>query len=107
MRRIIFTILIISFVNISFSKIQTIPKSKAEYVISLIHISSTTKIIIAAENFSKAYSNVWLSSVIIKDGYLVFSKGDAIHSWYIENAIFIEKEDDVITIHLNERIGVN
>ena len=82
-------------------------KSKAEYVISLITDNDIASVRISAENCHRAYAVDWLGRVSVKNGLLVFSKGSASHAWDIEDAVAIEKIDDMIIIRLPDRIGLD
>ena len=92
----------------SFSYGQTKEKNKltdAEYVMKLVQHSSTKSIEIITPSFHKEYSNVWLASVSAQDKFIVFKKGNKIHSWNLTSAVFIEKtETGAIKIRLSEVI---
>jgi len=81
--------------------------SKAEYVIALITDTQIASVRISAENCHRAYSDDWLARVAIKNGLLVFSKGNTSHAWDIEDAVAIDKVDDMIVIRLPDRIGLD
>jgi hypothetical protein len=91
----------------AFSQKATEQKTKAEYVISLITDNDIASVRISAENCHRAYSVDWLGRVSIKNGLLVFSKGNTSHAWDIEDAVAIEKVDDMIIIRLPDRIGLD
>jgi hypothetical protein len=81
--------------------------TKAEYVIALITDNEIVSVRISAENCHRAYAVDWLERVSIKNGFLVFSKGKISHAWDIEDAVAIEKVDDMIIIRLPDRIGLD
>jgi hypothetical protein len=75
----------------------------ANYVTSLLGTSTIAEVRIIAGPLQKVYSKEWTSSCTVKDGFLIFKKNDNQHSWDIENAVLIEKNNDVIFIHLSDR----
>jgi len=81
--------------------------TKAEYVIALITDNEIASVRISAENCHRAYAIDWLERVSIKNGFLVFSKGKISHAWDIEDAVAIEKVDDMIIIRLPDSIGLD
>ena len=88
---------------------QTAPEhvTKAEYVIALITDNEIASVRISAQNCHRAYAIDWLERVSIKNGFLVFSKGKISHAWDIEDAVAIEKIDDMIIIRLPDTIGLD
>jgi len=91
----------------AFSQKSTEQTTKAEYVIALITDNEIASVRISTENCHRAYSIDWLERVAVKNGFLVFSKGKTSHAWNIEDAIAIEKTDDVVVIRLPFRIGLD
>jgi len=81
--------------------------TKAEYVISLITDNEIASVRISAGNCHRAYAIDWLERVSIKNGLLVFSKGKTSHAWDIEDAVAIEKIDDMVIIRLPDLIGLD
>jgi hypothetical protein len=81
--------------------------TKAEYVIALITDNEIASVRISTENCHRAYAIDWLERISIKNGLLVFSKGKTSHAWDIEDAVAIEKVDDIIIIRLPDRIGLD
>jgi hypothetical protein len=81
--------------------------TKADYVIALITDNEIASVRISTENCHRAYSIDWLERISIKNGFLVFSKGKNSHAWDIEDAVAIEKIDDMIIIRLPDRIGLD
>jgi len=91
----------------AFSQKAPEPVTKAEYVIALITDNEIASVRISAENCHRAYAIDWLERVSIKNGLLVFSKGKTSHAWDIEDAVAIEKVDDMIIIRLSDGIGLD
>jgi hypothetical protein len=90
-----------------FSQHENDHKSKAEYVISLITDNNIASVRISTPNCHRAYSIDWLARISVKEGFLVFSKGNVSNAWDIEKAIAIDKIDDMIVIRLPENIGLD
>jgi len=91
----------------SFSQKEPEQTSKADYVIALITSSEIASVRISAQNCHRAYSADWLAKVTIKNGLLVFSKGNISHAWNIEDAVAIDRVDDMIVIRLPDSIGLD
>lgn len=91
----------------AFSQKAPEPVTKAEYVISLLTDNEIASVRISAENCHRAYAIDWLERISIKNGLLVFSKGKISHAWDIEDAVAIEKVDDMIIIRLPDGIGLD
>ncbi|MEJ6582644.1 MAG: hypothetical protein QNL61_01010 [Crocinitomicaceae bacterium] len=49
----------------------------------------------------KTYTRNWLTNIELKDGMIVFSKGNVTHKWNPEQIIFIENGGHFIRIYLN------
>jgi hypothetical protein len=91
----------------TFSQNSTEKKSKAEYVVSLVSGSEIVSVRMSSENYHRSYSVEWLYGITVKDGLLIFRKGNLTHAWDIEDAVVIEKIDDYIVIRLPDRIGLD
>ena len=89
--------------NNGISQTQEKSVKNANYVTSLLGQSTIVEVRIIAGPLQKVYSKDWTSSCTVKDGFLIFKKNDNQHSWDIEDAVLIEKNNDVICIHLAVR----
>jgi hypothetical protein len=106
-RFFLITCLVVMISAPAFSQKDPEKKTKAEYVISLITDNEIASVRISGENCHRAYSIDWLERVSVKNGLLIFSKGKTSHAWDIEDAVAIEKIDDMIVIRLSDRIGMD
>ena len=84
---------------------STNKKTKCDFVISLIESSNPTEVRIVAANFVKSYNKEWLSDIKVENGLITFRKGNSIHYWDIENAIFIAYIDGMLDIRLSTLAG--
>ena len=95
-----FTLLV---ANYGISQTNEKSSKNANYVTALLGEASIVEIRIIAGPLQKVYSKEWISACTVKDGFLIFKKNENKHSWDIENAVLIEKNNDVIFIHLADR----
>jgi len=60
-----------------------------------------SEIILISPKVEKTYTRDWLTNIELKDGMIVFSKGNVTHKWNPEQIIFIENGGHFIRIYLN------
>lgn len=63
---------------------------------------SLTEVIMISAGLEKKYVGLWLESVNIEDGYLIFTKGNLTHRWNMEKFVFIEENVRYIRIYLEQ-----
>jgi hypothetical protein len=96
------------FIALSFQALcQTIDRQQqnAEFVLKLIQNSSTTEVIIYAQNSKSSYSSDWFSDISIVNGFICFKKKENIHYWNMKNIVSIEKNGTLILIRLDDNLG--
>jgi hypothetical protein len=80
---------------------QTIgSQQKAEQLESLLSAGGIIEVRIFANPLVKAYSKEWISNYSISNGFVKFKKNENVHTWDIGSAVLIEKNGDVIYVHL-------
>lgn len=84
----------------SFSQQTLNSQQKAEQIESLVKTGTIAEIRIMATPLVKVYTKDWMTNFSISNGFIQFKKNDNVHSWDIGNAVLIEKNGDVIIVHL-------
>ena len=96
MKKLLIAVLFItSFSHLSFSQEQ------AKKALDLIQNCDCDEVIIKNNRMEKIYRRHWRESVELKDGFIVFTKGEDQHFWDANNILFIEKTPKIVRIHLS------
>lgn len=100
-------LIVLSTLNtIAFSQTEKDDQKKSEYVLELIRTTSVTSVYLVAVNYHFEYKKEWLSNISVKGEFIIFRKGDEIHSWDVKEAIFIQKYGSTIKVRLKCEIGL-
>ncbi len=75
-------------------------QQKAEQLETLLSAGGIIEVRIFASPLVKAYSKEWISNYSISNGFVKFKKNENVHTWDIGSAALIEKNGDVIYVHL-------
>lgn len=75
-------------------------QQKADQLESLLSAGGIIEVRIFANPLVKAYSKEWISNYSISNGFVKFKKNENVHTWDIGSAVLIEKNGDVIYVHL-------
>ena len=90
-------LLFLGVIAISFSSFSQI---KGEDVVKTLQNCGCDEILMIAGAFEKRYTGAWLNGIELKDGLIVFTKGEHSHKWNPEKIIFIEKEVSYVRVYL-------
>lgn len=80
-------------------------QTKAEYVLELIRKTTVDRVYIVAVNYHIEYNKEWLSNISVRDNLIIFKSDYDIHTWDIQDAIFIEKNKNVVKVRLKVSMG--
>jgi hypothetical protein len=87
----------------SFGQQTLTSQQKAEQVEALINSGGIVEVRIIAAPLVKVYTKDWMTNFSMSNGFLKFKKNENIHTWDIGNAVLIEKNGDVVLVHLADR----
>jgi len=103
--RIMLIFLLITFISNKLPAQEKLEKKNdAKYVLELIQESPTIEVFVFTATIYLKYSKEWLTNIEIKDNYIIFKKGDKIHSWKLDDIVFIEKTNKIVKISLSNTI---
>lgn len=90
-------LLFLGVIAISFSSFS---QKNGEEVVKLLQNCGCNEILMIAGAFEKKYTATWLDGIELKDGFIIFNKGEHSHLWNPEKIIFIEKEASFVRVYL-------
>ncbi len=94
------TLILVAFFAFS---LNSFSQTESTDVLKYIQACETcSEVVLISAGLEKKYGGVWLESVKIEDGYLVFSKGSATHRWNMKKFVFIEESGKYIRIYLEQ-----